>query len=103
MSRIIKNVISMKTYLILILSLFTFLELKAQDDTDQKTEQSGDDLAKELANPNATLGVLFTQFDYSRYSGDVPDAGQNGHRPRPGSWPWHRWILRRCAPGRCRG
>ena len=68
----------MKTCLILIISLFAFIELKAQDDTEQKTEQSADDLAKQLANPNATLGVLFTQFDYSRYSGDVPDAGQNG-------------------------
>jgi hypothetical protein len=71
---ITKNVTSMKTCLILIISLFAFIELKAQDDT----EQSADDLAKQLANPNATLGVLFTQFDYSRYSGDVPDAGQNG-------------------------
>ncbi|NVJ85763.1 MAG: hypothetical protein HWE09_10375 [Cyclobacteriaceae bacterium] len=78
MIQIGKNVISMKTCIILIISLFAFMELKAQDDTEQKTEQSSDDLAKQLANPNATLGVLFTQFDYSRYSGDVPDAGQNG-------------------------
>jgi hypothetical protein len=64
MIHIIKNVTSMKTCLILIISLFTFIELKAQDDTEQNTEQSGDDLAKKLANPNATLGVLFGQFDY---------------------------------------
>jgi hypothetical protein len=78
MIHIIKNVTSMKTCIILIISLFTFIELNAQDDTEQKTEQSADDLAKQLANPNATLGVLFTQFDYVRYSGDAPDAGQNG-------------------------
>jgi len=75
---ITKNVTSMKTCLILIISLFAFIELKAQDDTGQNTEQSADDLAKQLANPNATLGLIFTQFDYTRYSGDIPDAGQNG-------------------------
>jgi len=74
----IENVIPMKTYIILMISLFTFIGLNAQDDTEQKPDQSADDLAKQLANPNATLGVLFTQFDYTRYSGDVPDAGQNG-------------------------
>jgi len=74
----IENVIPMKTYIILMISLFTFIGLNAQDDTGQKPDQSADDLAKQLANPNATLGVLFTQFDYTRYSGDVPDAGQNG-------------------------
>ena len=74
----IENVIPMKTYIILMISLFTFIGLNAQDDTGQKPEQSADDLAKQLADPNATLGVLFTQFDYTRYSGDVPDAGQNG-------------------------
>ena len=78
MIQTIKNVSFMKTCIILILSLFTFIELNAQDDTEQKTEQSADDLAKQLANPNATLGLIFTQFDYTRYSGDIPDAGQNG-------------------------
>lgn len=48
------------------------------DAAAQQTEQSTDELAKQLADPNATLGVLFTQFDYTRYSGDVPNAGQNG-------------------------
>ena len=77
MIHITKNVTSMKTCLIFIISLFTFIGLNAQDDTEQKPEQSADDLAKQLANPNATLGVLFTQFDYSNYSGNL-DAGQNG-------------------------
>jgi len=78
MIHIVKNVMSVKTCLIIILSLFTFIELNAQDDTEQKTDQSADELAKKLANPNATLGVLFTQFDYTRYAGDIPNAGQNG-------------------------
>ncbi len=77
MIHITKNVTSMKTCLIFIISLFTFIGLNAQDDTEQKPEQSADDLAKQLANPNATLGVLFTQFDYTNYSGNL-DGGQNG-------------------------
>jgi hypothetical protein len=66
--------------LVLFISSSAFLTVNAQDtnDTEQKTEHSADDLAKQLANPNATLGVLFTQFDYVRYSGDIPNAGQNG-------------------------
>jgi hypothetical protein len=79
MIHIIKNVTSIKTCIILIISLFTFLELKAQDDQNKEEDvQDADALAKKLADPNATLGVLFNQFDYVRYSGDVPDAGQNG-------------------------
>jgi hypothetical protein len=67
-------------FLILVFLSSGFLLVNAQDtkDPDQKTEQSADDLAKQLADPNATLGVLFTQFDYTRYSGDIPNAGQNG-------------------------
>ena len=66
--------------LVLFISSSAFLTVNAQDtnDKDQKTEQSADDLAKQLANPNATLGLIFTQFDYTRYSGDMPNAGQNG-------------------------
>jgi hypothetical protein len=75
------NLFIMKN-LFLLLFIFSIgvLRVTAQDtnDSDQKTEQSADDLAKQLANPNATLGLLFTQFDYTRYSGDIPDAGQNG-------------------------
>jgi len=66
--------------LVLFISSSAFLTVNAQDtdDAEQQTGQSADDLAKQLANPNATLGVLFTQFDYTRYSGDIPNAGQNG-------------------------
>jgi hypothetical protein len=79
MIHIIKNVASMKTCIILIISLFTFIELNAQDNQKEGADtQDADALAKKLADPNATLGVLFGQFDYVRYSGDAPDAGQNG-------------------------
>jgi hypothetical protein len=67
-------------FLILFILSIGVLSVNAQDTdaTAQQTDQSADDLAKQLANPNATLGVLFTQFDYVRYSGDIPNAGQNG-------------------------
>ena len=68
--------------LFLLLFIFSIgvLRVTAQDtnDAEQQPDQSADDLAKQLANPNAALGVLFTQFDYTRYSGDIPNAGQNG-------------------------
>lgn len=68
--------------LFLLLFIFSIgvLRVTAQDtnDAEQQPDQSADDLAKQLANPNAALGVLFTQFDYTRYSGDLPDSGQNG-------------------------
>jgi hypothetical protein len=67
-------------FLLLFIFSIGILRVAAQDtnDTGQQTEKSADDLAKQLANPNATLGVLFNQIDYVRYSGDVPDSGQNG-------------------------
>ncbi|MEJ2333721.1 MAG: hypothetical protein P8Y08_13225 [Desulfobulbaceae bacterium] len=69
----------MKTWIILIISLFTFIELNAQNDQNKGEDvQDADALAKKLADPNATLGVLFNQIDYVRYSGDVDNAGQNG-------------------------
>ncbi|MBR8536090.1 hypothetical protein KEM09_05125 [Carboxylicivirga mesophila] len=37
-------------------------------------EESASDLAKKLANPNATLGQMLFPIDYIHYSGDIPDA-----------------------------
>lgn len=43
---------------------------------DEKSEpESNDELAKKLANPNATLGQMAFQFDYLSYSGNLPNAG----------------------------
>ena len=36
--------------------------------------QSNDELAKELANPNTTLGTLNFNLDYVSYKGSLPDA-----------------------------
>lgn len=43
----------------------------AQSDT---TAKSNDELAKELANPNATLGTMAFQFDFVFYDGTLPSA-----------------------------
>jgi hypothetical protein len=38
-------------------------------------EKSIDDIAKELANPNTTLGTMAFPIDFIKYSGTLPDAG----------------------------
>ena len=41
---------------------------------DEEAGKSADEIAKELANPNATLGFFVTPIDYISYRGDLPDA-----------------------------
>ena len=44
-------------------------------------EQSNEELARELANPNTTLGTLNFNFDYTSYKGELPGAdGQESYR-----------------------
>lgn len=50
--------------------------LMAQD--SEPPQKNSAELAKELANPNATLGQMLFPIDYIHYSGDLPDASQNG-------------------------
>ncbi|MGW8187153.1 MAG: hypothetical protein ACWGNK_07795 [Desulfobacterales bacterium] len=38
-------------------------------------EQSAEEVANELANPNTALGFLAFQLDYITFDGDLPDAG----------------------------
>lgn len=48
--------------------------MQAQD--EETPGKSNDELAKELANPNATLGTMAFQFDFITYHGDLPDANK---------------------------
>ena len=48
--------------------------LYAQNNSD--SGQSADELAKELANPNATLGTMAFPIDFTFYNGDLPDANK---------------------------
>ncbi|SHO59497.1 hypothetical protein [Algoriphagus zhangzhouensis] len=41
-------------------------------------EKSSEQLAKELANPNATVGQMLFPIDYVRYNGSLNDANQGG-------------------------
>jgi hypothetical protein len=60
-------------FLVICLGLITF-SVKAQD--ENQTTKSNDEIAKELANPNATLGTMAFQFDFITYGGDLPDANK---------------------------
>lgn len=58
-----------------IMSLFV---MNAQDTDNGAPQDDAASLAKELANPNATLGQMLFPIDYVNYGGDIPDANQNG-------------------------
>lgn len=64
---------------IVLLHLFmSFLVVNAQDTGDSDKQDSDEELAKKLANPNATLGQMLFPIDYVNYGGDIPNANQNG-------------------------
>ena len=54
--------------------ILAFLLIKMSYAQDEKPAKSNDELAKELANPNATLVTLAFQFDFVSYTGSAPDA-----------------------------
>ncbi len=54
--------------------ILAFLLIKTSYAQDEKPAKSNDELAKELANPNATLGTMAFQFDFMSYTGSLPDA-----------------------------
>jgi hypothetical protein len=62
-----------KLILAVIFSLAS-LSAFAQEETEE-TEQSASEIAKQLANPNTTLGTMNFNFDYVNYQGDLPNAG----------------------------
>ena len=47
---------------------------QAADQPVLESEPSLDEIAKELANPNSTLGTLNVPIDYVSYKGDLPGA-----------------------------
>ena len=60
---------------------FALLFISGLTFAQEKTSEthSNAELAKKLANPNATLGQMAFQFDYMNYTGNLPNAGsQNG-------------------------
>ena len=64
-----KNIL-LKTVLIVCLGLVAFV-VKAQE---QEEPESAAELAKELANPNTTLGTMAFPIDFVMYNGDLPNA-----------------------------
>ncbi|MFC3881081.1 hypothetical protein ACFOSV_12880 [Algoriphagus namhaensis] len=62
------------------LILFSFIiSLTAYSQSENAEGKSSADLAKQLANPNATLGQMLFPIDYIRYNGEVDNAAQNGY------------------------
>ena len=60
-------------YLLLFLALALSISiLHAQDENNK--EPTSEEIAKELANPNTTLGTMAFQFDFMSYQGDLPNA-----------------------------
>jgi len=60
-----------KAVLICCMALLAF-SVKAQEEEPPK--KSNHNLAKELANPNTTLGTMAFPIDFIKYSGTLPDA-----------------------------
>lgn len=58
----------------LLLFIFTGNSVFAQTNEDQSTKKSAAEIAKELANPNTTLGTFSFPIDYIHYGGDLPGA-----------------------------
>lgn len=64
-----------KKLILICLCLVAFMAHAQEDGQTNGDEMSADAIAKELANPNTTLGTLNFNFDYINYQGDLPDAG----------------------------
>ncbi|WP_053972155.1 hypothetical protein [Mangrovimonas sp. ST2L15] len=61
----------------IILILLVSNTIWAQEDTDDANKpKSNDDIAKELSNPNTTLGTMAFPIDVVFYNGDLPDANK---------------------------
>jgi len=62
----------LKTVLIFCMGLVAF----AVNAQEQEEPESAAELAKELANPNTTLGTMAFPIDFIMYNGDLPDANK---------------------------
>lgn len=62
-----------KSRIFLFFLLFLLVQLSYAQ--TEEAPKSNDELAKELANPNATLGTMAFQFDFMSYAGSLPNAG----------------------------
>ena len=63
-----------KISVIMMLFVFSLATLGNAQEKEAHHGKSAAEVAKELANPNTTLGFLSFNFDYLTYDGDLPDA-----------------------------
>lgn len=59
---------------ILLLSIAFSSGVNAQDENKKGSSTKAEEVARQLANPNATLGYLSVPIDYILYDGDLPNA-----------------------------
>lgn len=53
-----------------------FTATSYSQEQEEKLQQSADEVARELANPNATRGSMNFNYDHIWYDGDLPDASK---------------------------
>ena len=66
----------LKNFSFAILSAFLLSINTFAQEAQEAPDKSADELAKELANPNATLGTMAFPIDFTFYNGDLPDANK---------------------------
>ena len=78
-TKTMKNTTIIRCLMLFFVLTFSTNFLHAQDDSKDEPASAGD-IAKELANPNNTLGQMALQWDFVNYQGSLPNAkSQNGY------------------------
>jgi len=59
---------------VLALLIFAGIDVRQSEAEGEHKGKSAEEVARELANPNTSLGFLAFILDYNTYDGDIPDA-----------------------------
>lgn len=68
------RLLSAATVLVLVAAVWTNTSTAAEPTPASKQEKSADEVARELANPNASLAKLTFKNQFRWYTGDLPHA-----------------------------
>lgn len=70
-----ENSIIKKTLIALMMLSTALVSAQEENQKESADPESSEEIAKELANPNTTLGSMSFNFDYTNFQGKLPDAG----------------------------